>query len=587
MATINTVSGIHTPNEGRIIWNDNFTAVNTEVEGLSTTIGSVSGSLVGTTSVQVLENKTISSSYRGGNNTVTVSRRDLESTAFILVTSDSGSVSDMDVSAASQYSLQILGSNGIDTYVTSNVFYVRNSATCILNEASQVLGVGVASVTGGTVAEFGGNVLVNNYLGAGDGHTAAPSAELHLKSSSPELRIETTTVSGQSSTAYYGDGDNFTWSADFTPGTEYLRLRFNGASLATFYGTGGLTLTQDVTFSKVGGAHTFVGDVDIQGTLTAGGLVATATDVIINNGPVTISGGWTYIADGAINHDKLSPLPSGYLIVGGPGAIPTAVDVQGVVTMSEYGVFTFQDNVVDFSHMVQPNDNTIIGGTGSGSDMQALSNGGGDVSFARSSGTLIFTIGSNVIDNANINSAAAIDMSKTAFAVSISGIEMNGNTLELASTVKPDILFRYVPAGTIISYAGDLGSLSSTNLVEPVPGWFYCNGATYSTSTYGDLYNALGSSRWGGAGKLPDLMGMFLRGLDPSGAIDPDLGRVVGDIQLDAFKAHTHTYGNSSEWGSGNYNSLDARNAGSYTTGSTGGDETRPINVTIYWLIKY
>ena len=123
MATILTVSGVHTPNEGRVIWNDNFTSLNTEVEINTTTLTGVGGSVVGTTGTQVLTNKTLISSYRGGTNTMSVSRRDLEASALFLVVSDSGSVSDMDVSAASQYSLQILGGNGVSTSVSANVLY--------------------------------------------------------------------------------------------------------------------------------------------------------------------------------------------------------------------------------------------------------------------------------------------------------------------------------------------------------------------------------------------------------------------------------------------------------------------------------
>ena len=46
MATIATVSGIHTPNEGRTIWNTNFSNLNSEVIGHTNTLSAVGGSIV-------------------------------------------------------------------------------------------------------------------------------------------------------------------------------------------------------------------------------------------------------------------------------------------------------------------------------------------------------------------------------------------------------------------------------------------------------------------------------------------------------------------------------------------------------------
>ncbi len=78
---------------------------------------------------------------------------------------------------------------------------------------------------------------------------------------------------------------------------------------------------------------------------------------------------------------------------------------------------------------------------------------------------------------------------------------------------------------------------------------------------------------------VPDLRGEFIRGLDDSRGIDT--GRVIGTLQLDAFKAHTHTGGNVAGVG------LGAGSTGtSGPTGSTGGTETRPRNVALLYCIK-
>jgi len=590
MASVTDVAGTDTPNEGRVQWNANVNAINAETSANTATIAAVGGSIVGTTESQILTNKTLVSSYRSGTNTMTISRRDLESTALFLVVSDSGTVSDMDVSAASQYDLQILGSNGVDTYVTSNVLYVRNSEVCILNETSQVLGVKVASVTGGNVAEFGGNVIVDGNLAAGTEHAAAASAEVHLKAASPEIRVETTSTQGYLVFRDAG-GTNYSFTADLTGSSEYFELRFDGTRLFRFDTDSTITLDQDVTFGKVAGSHTIVGDLEVQGTVTAAGLVATATDVIINNGPVTISGGWSFIDDGALEHDKLASMTGGYILVGSAGNVPTAVGMSGDVSLSATGAASIANDVVTLAKLKGSAiaDETILGGNGS-SVIAYTEDSAGDISWSRNGSQLTLMIDSGVIDNANISSGAAIDMDKTGFAVNVSGLLMNGNTLEFDASIKTDILFRYVPAGTVITYAGDLGSLSSSNLVEPITGWFYCNGATYSTGTYSDLHDAIGSA-WGGAGQLPDLMGVFLRGLDPSGAVDPDVGRAVGDLQAQAFESHTHELAHNwaSTLGAGgdNIGGHASPTAGYPNSQASGGDETRPVNQAVYYLIKY
>ena len=80
------------------------------------------------------------------------------------------------------------------------------------------------------------------------------------------------------------------------------------------------------------------------------------------------------------------------------------------------------------------------------------------------------------------------------------------------------------PAGMIMPFAGP---------AENIPdGWMLCDGSEKSRSDYANLYNAIGVS-WGvGNGSttfnLPDLRGMFLRGVSGDSRNDPDAGsRVV------------------------------------------------------------
>lgn len=599
MATILTVSGIHTPNEGRIIWNNNFANLNTEVTGLSSIINSVSGSIVGTTSNQILQNKTIASTNRGGNNSITVSRKDLENTSFILVTSDSGSVSDVNVTTTSPYALKILGSSSITTYVNSNILYIKNKANCIMNEPSQVLGVKVSSVTSGNVAQFGGNVLINNYLAVGPGHTAAASTELHIKNTSPELRIESTNT--EATISFFDSNSNFKFIADLN--SEVLSLSHNSNIIATFREET-TTFTNNLVLSKIGGSHVINGNLQILGTLIASGLVATATDVLINNGPVTISGGQSYIKDNSIDHQKLKNLTSAYILLGNASNVPTATPLTGAVTISNTGVTSISDGVVTLAKLAAQTANTFLIGTETGVAAKSL-NANSDVTLTSDATTFTLSLKNGIIVNSDISPSANIDMSKTAFAVNISGLRMNGNILELEPSVKPDIFYRNVPVGTIISYAGNKSILSGSVEDEVIPGWLHCNGWTVNYSKYPELYSVLGSA-WGGPGKLPDLRGAFLRGIDAGRGLDPDYAsRVgggtsvkVGSLQNDEVRSHAHTFLDSyyplaDQWaqGAGGTPTVRPVNSTLYnssdTTATYGGSETRPVNYAVIYLIKY
>ena len=83
--------------------------------------------------------------------------------------------------------------------------------------------------------------------------------------------------------------------------------------------------------------------------------------------------------------------------------------------------------------------------------------------------------------------------------------------------------------------------------------------------------------------RLPifDLRAEFLRGWDDGRGVDS--GRTLGSAQAQDIQAHTHTIplGNNATGGGGS-----PGGAGSLNTGSTGGTETRPRNVSVLWCIK-
>lgn len=144
------------------------------------------------------------------------------------------------------------------------------------------------------------------------------------------------------------------------------------------------------------------------------------------------------------------------------------------------------------------------------------------------------------------------------------------------------------PVGMIVPFGG-----------ESVPtGWFECNGAAVSRTTYAALYTQL-STLWGvGNGtttfNIPDLRGYFLRGWDHGATNDPDSasrtgGDHVGSVQADALKSHTHTLGGyqcTVAAGSAYY-VMKTAGAVTFTSNSTGGNETRPKNKYVMFIIKY
>ena len=141
------------------------------------------------------------------------------------------------------------------------------------------------------------------------------------------------------------------------------------------------------------------------------------------------------------------------------------------------------------------------------------------------------------------------------------------------------------PAGTIMAWAG-------TSAKVPT-GWIICDGSALNgtLAQYSDLYAAIGNS-WGGNGttfNLPDLRGMFLRGVDGGTGKDPDVAirsaqgtnakSDVGSIERDTVKAgstnsagdHTHDYGftASQPSGSSNYSIATQINLNKYASLST------------------
>ncbi|GAA5481960.1 tail fiber protein [Haloferula sargassicola] len=221
------------------------------------------------------------------------------------------------------------------------------------------------------------------------------------------------------------------------------------------------------------------------------------------------------------------------------------------------------------------------------------------------------------IGNGQINSAliangsvASVDIADHGVATedladgAVTGAKVDANAIDynkLAAAVQQALC----PAGTILPYAGD----------NAPSGWLLCNGATVSRSTYSSLYSVVGN-RFGSGNNsstfhLPDFRGRFLRGRDGGAGRDPDrnsrgamngggaTGDAVGSVQGDMLQSHNHGYQDIyySE-GGGPVNVPDRLGSGdtdhdnggyqiSRTSSASGGNETRPTNANVNYIIKY
>jgi microcystin-dependent protein len=172
-----------------------------------------------------------------------------------------------------------------------------------------------------------------------------------------------------------------------------------------------------------------------------------------------------------------------------------------------------------------------------------------------------------------------------------------------------------VPVGVVNAFAGKKSNI-------PV-GWALCDGSIVSRHDvrYRDLFNVIGNN-WGGSGdpsfNLPDLRGMFLRGVSYDTGRDPDansrtspnpanpgnpgnIGNEVGSIQGHEIGKHNHTAsGNITGNITGSNRTYDVsggdekfnsdpnfaeRNV-EVTVNNSVGSETRPVNAYVNYIIK-
>ena len=177
------------------------------------------------------------------------------------------------------------------------------------------------------------------------------------------------------------------------------------------------------------------------------------------------------------------------------------------------------------------------------------------------------------------------------------------------------------PSGAVVAFAG----------VAPPANWLLCNGSAVSRMTYAALFSVIGTLHGSGDGvttfNLPDYRGTFLRGTDNGRGEDPDratrtamaaggsTGDKVGSVEGQAFLSHNHAMNDPGHLHAQNVTANpgacpgssiirddwagDVSGACAYaqgvntvaagtgiTLGAAGGNETRPFNANVNWIIR-
>jgi microcystin-dependent protein len=139
-----------------------------------------------------------------------------------------------------------------------------------------------------------------------------------------------------------------------------------------------------------------------------------------------------------------------------------------------------------------------------------------------------------------------------------------------------------VPAGAIMPFA-----------MNGAPtGWLAADGTAVSRSTYATLFAAIATTYGVGDGSttfnVPDLRGYFVRGTGTNS--DGTVSGTFAVKQADELKSHTHNLflhnGTSSGANTGAARFGDFFGLGASATQSTGGTETRPRNIAMFYCIK-
>ena len=183
------------------------------------------------------------------------------------------------------------------------------------------------------------------------------------------------------------------------------------------------------------------------------------------------------------------------------------------------------------------------------------------------------------------------------------GMPISGYFLHFTATNTPnwkdviqDSKHRMVSDTQINAWTDNIAVYAGMIMIWPggaIPtGWLECDGSAVSRTTEASIFDAIGTTYGAGDGSttfdLPDLRGMFVRGLDEGRGLD--VGRALGSDQSDAIKQTNITGGGANaNWTSTSPDGklIDPNNkSGNFTIVLPGESETRPKNVAMKYIIK-
>jgi len=192
------------------------------------------------------------------------------------------------------------------------------------------------------------------------------------------------------------------------------------------------------------------------------------------------------------------------------------------------------------------------------------------------------------IDNEfnSIASAVTSKADKVAAATTdnFAALDANGNIKDSGNSDSS-----FVPAG----FGVPTGSVTAFAATTAPSGWIECDGRAINRSANSNLFDVIGVTFGNGDGSttfnVPDLRGEFVRGWDDGRGVDS--GRGLGTDQAGQIESHNHEVTARRNSGDDPFGQLSGARVDTSTTfqvGTTdfGGDETRPRNIALMYIIK-
>ena len=240
---------------------------------------------------------------------------------------------------------------------------------------------------------------------------------------------------------------------------------------------------------------------------TPNDTVTSSQDVITNtSGPVTVS----FITDA----DVTNVLPAGVWTIALYGSVSSTANTGTV----QFTVFTYTNGI------------------------QTSAATSSTISFKSATNNALTLVKANVAIPASVTNVDRVGLSLTLSAntTNTASLYFEGpNTHATVVTSLVQSVVSSAPVGTMVSFAGTTAPA----------GWLLCDGTSYSTTTYSDLYNVIGTTYGSGAGtfKVPNMSNSFVYGSAYSGGVPQNVGSTGGTstvtLTANNLPAHSHSLG--------------------------------------------